>query len=85
MDHLGLTLFQLSAFCKCVFLFLSLDMGSCDVLFISYISADSLLQLALIKVNDVQTLIINCAAYLLFSTGSFLSKGKILYMLVGGH
>lgn len=58
-------------------------MGGRDVLFISFIGADPLLQLALIKVNDVQTLIINCAAYLLFSTGSLLSKGKILHVLVG--
>lgn len=58
-------------------------MGGRDVLFISFIGADSLLQLALIKVNDVQTVIINCAAYLLFSTGSLLSKGKILHVQVG--
>lgn len=60
-----------------------MDTEGCDVLFISFIGADSLLQLALIKVNDVQTLIINCAAYLLFSPGSLVSKGKILYVLVG--
>lgn len=52
------------------------DTGGPDVVFISYFSCSSLLQLALIKINDVQTLIINCEAYLLFCSGSWLSKGK---------
>lgn len=48
----------------CLFFFpLTVDIEGCDVLFICFTGADSLLQLALIKVNDVQTLIINCAAY----------------------
>lgn len=45
-------------------------------------NACSHLQLALIKINDVQTLIINCVAYLLPCTTSLLSKGQILYVLV---
>lgn len=46
------------------------DTGGPGVVFISYFSGGSLLQLALIKINDVQTLIINCEAYLLFCSGS---------------
>lgn len=67
-------------------LFPSLDMKKPNDLFICFISAwrewfHSHFQLALIKINDVQTLIINCVPYLLSCTTSLLSKGQILYML----
>lgn len=40
------------------------------------------MQLALIKINDVQTVIINRVAYLLSCTACLLSKGQIMYVLV---
>lgn len=75
--------FNCQPFANMCFFPLTVDVEGSDVLFISFIGAGSVLQLALIKVNDVQTLIINCAAYLLFRTGSLVSKGKILYVRVG--
>lgn len=73
------------AFCKYVFLFLTMTTEGCDFLLISFISANSVLQLALIKVNNVQTLIINCAASCFPAMQAYSARGKYRTCQLGCH
>lgn len=57
-------------------MFSFLDMASPNNLFICFISVSPLLQLPLIKINDVQTLIINCVDYLLPALPAYSAKSK---------